>query len=467
MSDEPQTTALSAPSAPRSTQFAIGRLMPQSMKELHWLATQVAQSGFWLKSLPEGKTSFMNTAETVMVMTLGMEMGLTPLAAMENIYLIEDKHGRKTRIPRADLLAARILADPRTEKFSIDDSAAGVVVITAKRHDRRELIEVVLTLNDISQRDRQKWARAYLDEREMLVNRTIRKATRRHFKDMVLGLGVPDVDEGEREVIDVDAVEVAARIPASNGYGTCPQCGVGKLKLIPNPRGGGFLACNADCGYTSSPPAEVRDAMRGHREGGAVYQQNGAESDDTRHDGPTYGEPDPPGPALGVHQDAPAPPVATQGAADSPTAAPTSQPLPPPPLVVDSTAEEVMPPDRPTAGPDTSPPSVASASADGGVSAVEREPQEQERAASHVAAQREQDAMAGRIVTLRARIGAKMRELKSQREREAAMRAAGWPTEGPLSEHWPTWIQSLPLDELTEVTAFVCMDPEPPLLTED
>jgi hypothetical protein len=247
-------TALTIPPV-EIEQTGLTRYQPANLKQLVWFAGEVAKSGMYLKTDKDGNQVPMSQAETFMVMSEGVEMGISPITAMRNIYLMEDKRGRKTTIPRADLIAARIQADPRTELWEVEDEVAGTVTVRAKRHNR-PAIAVTLELKDIPSRDRDRWAKGYLDTQDMLTNRTIRKIARRHFRDMVLGLGI-DQDVDDRRVIDVAAVEREI----GEDLGSCPVCG-GKLFLQASQRGGAFVTCNA-CGRPFPPPQEVRDAVRG------------------------------------------------------------------------------------------------------------------------------------------------------------------------------------------------------------
>lgn len=255
-------TALSIPSA-ETTAVGLDRYAPANLKQLVWFAGEVAKSGMYLKTDASGNQVVMTQAETFMVMSEGIEMGVAPLTAMRNIYLMEDKKGRKTTIPRADLLAARIQADPRTEQWDMDDETPGTVTVTAKRQHRAP-VTITMTLDDIPSRDKERWARGYLDTQEMLTNRTIRRIARRHFKDMVLGMGV-DQDVDERQVIDVAKVENvidrSTDYPRPHSTQQGYQC-YGKVFLESGSKGGVYLRCQG-CGVTFPPPQEVRDAVRG------------------------------------------------------------------------------------------------------------------------------------------------------------------------------------------------------------
>jgi hypothetical protein len=255
-------TALSIPSN-ETDQTGLARFQPANLKQLVWFAGEVAKSGMYLKTTANGDQVPMTQAETFMVMSEGIEMGVAPLTAMRNIYLTEDKKGRKTTIPRADLIAARIQADPRCERWDVDDETPGKVTIQAKRQSRPG-VTLTLKLEDIPARDRDKWARAYLDTQEMLLNRTIRRIARRHFKDMVLGMGV-DIDADDTKIIDVakvdNAIDRSTDYPRPHSTQLGHQC-YGKVFLESSAKGGAYLRCQA-CGLTFTPPQEVRDLIRG------------------------------------------------------------------------------------------------------------------------------------------------------------------------------------------------------------
>lgn len=238
-------------------QTGLTRYQPANLKQLVWFAGEVAKSGMYLKMDASGNQVAMSQAETFMVMSEGIEMGISPITAMRNIYLMEDKRGRKTTIPRADLIAARIQADPRTEEWDVNDEIQGTVTITAKRHNR-PAVTITLTLADIPSRDKDRWAKGYLDTQDMLTNRTIRKIARRHFRDMVLGLGI-DQDVDDRRVIDVAKVE---HLADPDGAPICSTCNHGYMYLQASRTGGVYRRCS-NCGVTAQPPQEVRDAVRG------------------------------------------------------------------------------------------------------------------------------------------------------------------------------------------------------------
>jgi transcription elongation factor Elf1 len=240
-------------------QHGLARYQPANLKQLVWFAGEVAKSGMY-SVRDDSSDRTMTQPEVFMVMSEGVEMGLTPLQAMRNIYLIIDGRGRKSTVPRADFLAARIQAHPSTEQWDVDDQERGLVHITAKRRGRSP-VTMSLSINEIPARDRQNWQRGGQDEQEMLVNRCIRRMARRHFKDMVLGLDSGDVDESR--VVDVQAVET--QVGRSVRQEACPHCGRDGAAVIAAKGGGAFLRCSL-CGFTAAPPQDVRDAIRGHKD---------------------------------------------------------------------------------------------------------------------------------------------------------------------------------------------------------
>ena len=88
-------TDLALPTEP-STNLA--RFMPQNIADLTRFADTIARSGLFGEVTPQ---------QALVIMIYGAEVGLNPLAAMREIYVIPGRNGRMQMLPSAALTSAR------------------------------------------------------------------------------------------------------------------------------------------------------------------------------------------------------------------------------------------------------------------------------------------------------------------------------------------------------------------------
>jgi hypothetical protein len=230
----------------------LARFLPQDIGELVRFADTVSKSGLFGSITPQ---------QTTVLMMYGAELGLNPLAAMREIYLIPGRNGRIQMLPSAALTSARIQQSDDCEAWEadVDDRHC---TIRFKRKGRQPQT-VTVTIEDIPARyfepsksgQPSQWK---LIPSDMLYAWTVRRVARRHFADKLIAIQ-PEADEiDETRVIDVAKVE---RETGYYGQGVHEGCG-GHWYLHANRNGGAFLSCDR-CGATQSPPQEVRDAIRG------------------------------------------------------------------------------------------------------------------------------------------------------------------------------------------------------------
>ena len=247
-------TALSIPERQSLTQY-----LPQSVKDLAWMANEVAKSGIY-----QNGNRALNGSECFVLMMKGAELGLTPMQSLNEISLIKGKP-----FVSKDVLTARILRSPRCHKWDPSDMDAKHCTITfSVREGNGAVLETALTtlIDDIPQRyfapsrsgEPSNWT---LIPEDMLFGWTVRRIARRWFPEALLdiGDGRPEpIDEAK--VIDVARVEREVDFPADGV--DCVNCVRGKMFLHGAAGGGTYLRCNT-CNATTSPPQAVRDAVRG------------------------------------------------------------------------------------------------------------------------------------------------------------------------------------------------------------
>ena len=263
----PQALATLAPG--QTAQF-----LPKSVSELAHVAKFAADVGMF------GVT---RQGVAFNIMLAGAHLGLTPYASLEGITLI---NGRP--VVSAQVQWTLILSRGGVEEFSIDSDEKHCSITVRSRKWREPKTQTV-TMEDVPPQlaSKQTYRQHGAD---MLFAFCVRRLRKRYFPEVMVGaLDNGDVDSiagtatvVEGNVVDVGAVEEHVGAVATplcqkriDGEGD-PPLHCGKLtELVPGRSGGMFLRCTA--GHFMPPPQEVRDAIRGHREGTAAIQQEASD----------------------------------------------------------------------------------------------------------------------------------------------------------------------------------------------
>jgi hypothetical protein len=233
---------------------SLARFMPQNIADLTRFADTIARSGLFGNVTPQ---------QALVVMIYGAEVGLNPLAAMREIYLIPGRGGRIQMLPSAALTSARIQQSGDCEAWETDTDAKHCTIRFQRKGRQPQTLTV--TIADIPARyfepskagQPSQWVSIPED---MLYAWTVRRVARRHFADKLIAIQ-PEVDElDEARVIDVAKVE--HQIDHRQSFGQCATCFHGALYLEAGRNGGAYLRCGS-CFATFPPPQEVRDAVRG------------------------------------------------------------------------------------------------------------------------------------------------------------------------------------------------------------
>jgi len=251
----------------REENFALGRLQPQSVRELFFFAEKVAAS----KMFPGVDTP----EKAFLMMSQGVELGLSPLQSVRELNII---NGR-VDVP-ASVRAARIQASPKTTRWEVDSNDAHCSIL-AERSDRKGEYQVNINLEDMSLADKNKHKDHLAD---WLYARAVRRASRQFFADLNLAIGTDEEMRDPDRVINVAAVEKEV---GGEAVGTCEQCGE-PTYLHPSKNGGVYSECRN--GHRQSPPQKVRDAVRGR---GEEFQPNIDDEADPYHSPPLLDGRDP------------------------------------------------------------------------------------------------------------------------------------------------------------------------------
>lgn len=239
--------------APTTT--SLSKMMPQSLVELGQLAAKVAASGMFTVRKKVGgqyKDVPYTQSEAFLLMSQGVELGLSPLQGIRELNIIEGR----VDVPPA-VRAARICASSKVTLWDVDADDTHCV-IAAKRSDRENGCQVEVKAADMPAGD---VARHKDHLEDWLYARAVRRISRRYFPDLNLGIEQGGWEPDESRIIDVREVERIVGEDTAPEYPPCEHCG-GTVDLIPNHTGGAFLACR-ECKRTTSPPQGVRDVIRG------------------------------------------------------------------------------------------------------------------------------------------------------------------------------------------------------------
>jgi hypothetical protein len=233
---------------------SLDRYLPQSVKDLAWMASEVAKSGIY-----QNGNRALSGSECFVLMMKGAELGLTPMQSLNEISLIKGKP-----FVSKDVLTARILRSPRCEAWDPSDMDAKHCTIIFKIRGDDLPSGLTTNIDDIPQRyftpsrsgEPSNWT---LIPEDMLFGWTVRRIARRWFPEALL-----DIGDGRPEPIDETRVIDVAKVERETGFRdeVCPNCGMRTMLLQAASTGGAFLACN-NCNKTMPPPQEVRDAVRG------------------------------------------------------------------------------------------------------------------------------------------------------------------------------------------------------------
>jgi hypothetical protein len=200
MADQETTAPENGASAPGAAQEIV-RVQPKqlSRRDPAQLAKAAAASGFW--------KHIQTPAQAVVVMAAGEELGLTPLASLQGITIIEGEVGY-----RANLIAT-LIAQHKQYSYKVierkDDRCTLQFEIDGKAIEDGEEGKVTFTLDDAKEAElvkpRSGWAKY---PRRMCFWRCLTEGAGIYFADLTAGTPVY-TDEEIREVIHVE-VEVEA-----------------------------------------------------------------------------------------------------------------------------------------------------------------------------------------------------------------------------------------------------------------
>lgn len=209
MSGLPTATPVEEAAPPASEQTkTIVRKQPKplSLRDPAQLARAFAESGYW--------KHVKSPAQAVVIMAAGEELGLTPLASMQGITMIEGQIGYRgnliaTLLRQHEHYDYKILerTDERcTLQFlidgvPIDDPDEGKVTFTVEDAERMELVK-----------PRSNWVKT---PRSMCFNRALTEGARAYFPDLTAGTPVYSTDEIEEVitepvVVDAEVVDEGA-----------------------------------------------------------------------------------------------------------------------------------------------------------------------------------------------------------------------------------------------------------------
>jgi hypothetical protein len=208
MSDQPTGTPIveeDAPAAADQTKTIVRRQpKPLSLRDPAQLARAFAESGYW--------KHVKSPAQAVVIMAAGEELGLTPLASMQGITMIEGNIGY-----RGNLIAQLLRQHPRYEfkvlertnerctlQFTIDakppegDPDEGRVTYSIEDAELAELVK-----------PRGGWVK---NPRAMCFNRALTEGARVHAPDLTAGTPVYSTEEIEEViteplVVDAEVVD--------------------------------------------------------------------------------------------------------------------------------------------------------------------------------------------------------------------------------------------------------------------
>lgn len=207
VSDQPTETPVVEEVAPDSQRVVVRKQpKPLSLRDPGQLARAFAESGYW--------KHVKTPAQAVVIMAHGEELGLSPLASMQGITIIEGNIGYRgnliaTLLRQHEHYDYKILErtnESCTLEFlidgePIDDPDEGKVTFTVKDAERMELVK-----------PRSNWVKT---PRAMCFWRTLTEGARVYFPDLTAGTPVYSTEEIEEiiteplvvdaEVVDEDA----------------------------------------------------------------------------------------------------------------------------------------------------------------------------------------------------------------------------------------------------------------------
>jgi hypothetical protein len=176
---------------------------PLSLRDPGQLARAFAESGYW--------KHVTKPAQAVVIMAAGEELGLTPLASMQGITMIEGNIGYRGNLI-AQLLRQHPLYDYKVLERS-DESCTLQFTIDGEPIDEPEEGKVTFTVKDAERMElvkpRSNWVKT---PRAMCFWRCLTEGARVHFPDLTMGTPVYSTDEIEEIVteplvVDAEVVE--------------------------------------------------------------------------------------------------------------------------------------------------------------------------------------------------------------------------------------------------------------------
>lgn len=188
---------------------------PLSLRDPGQLARAFAESGYW--------KHVRTPAQAVVIMAAGEELGLTPLASMQGITMIEGNIGYRGNLiaqllrqhPRYEFKVLERTKEQCTLQFTIDgeppegDPEEGKVTYSVEDAQEAELVK-----------DRGGWVK---NPRAMCFNRALTEGARVHAPDLTMGTPVYSTEEIEEvvteplivdaEVVDEDEAQAGPTLP--------------------------------------------------------------------------------------------------------------------------------------------------------------------------------------------------------------------------------------------------------------
>lgn len=204
MSDQP-TEAPGEEVTPEQTKTIVRRQpKPLSLRDPAQLARAFAESGYW--------KHVTRPAQAVVIMAHGEELGLSPLASMQGITIIENKIGYTGGLIN-QLIASNPRYSVRTLERTNDRCTLQFLIDGEPPVDEPEEGKVTFTIEDAGRMElvkpRSNWVKT---PRAMCFWRCLTEGARVHFPDLTMGTPIYSTEEIEEivtepVVVDAEVVE--------------------------------------------------------------------------------------------------------------------------------------------------------------------------------------------------------------------------------------------------------------------